>query len=41
LCFEVLENVRGGAAELQRGFGGDGFHVRRAAHAVGAEDFFV
>ena len=39
-AFEVFENVRGGAAELERGFGGDGFDVGRAAHAVGAEDFF-
>ena len=37
--FQIFENVRGGAAEFQRGFRGDGFDVRRAAHAVGAEDF--
>ena len=40
LGFEVFENVRGGAAEFQRGFGGDRFDVGRAANAVGAEDFF-
>ena len=39
LAFEVFEDMRGGAAELQGGFGGDGFDVRRAAHAVRAEDF--
>ena len=40
LAFEVFEDVRGGAAELERGFGGDRFDVGRAADAVGAEDFF-
>ena len=38
--FEIFENVRGGAAEFQRGFRRDGFDVRRAANAVGSEDFF-
>ena len=40
LAFEVLEDVAGGAAQLEGGFGGDRFDVGRAAHAVGAEDLF-
>ena len=40
LAFEVFENVRGGAAQFERGLGGDGFNVGRAADAVRAEDFF-
>ena len=39
LAFEIFENVRGGAAEFQRGFSGDRFNIGRAANAVGAEDF--
>ena len=39
LAFEIFEDVRGGAAEFERGFGGDRFDVGRAADAVGAEDF--
>ena len=38
---QLFENVRGGAAELQRGFRGDRFDVGRAANAVGAEDFLL
>ena len=36
---ELRDDVRGGAAELQRGLGGHRLDVRHAAHAVGAEDF--
>jgi hypothetical protein len=38
--FEIFENVRGGAAEFERGFGRDRLDVGGAADAVGAEDFF-
>ena len=37
--FEVFENVGGGAAQLEGGFGGDGLDVGGAADAVGAKDF--
>ena len=39
LGLEVLEDVRGGAAELQGGLGGDRLDVGGATDAVGAEDF--
>ena len=35
------EDVGRGAAELQRGLGGDGFEIGDAADAVGAEEFPV
>ena len=39
LGFEILENMAGRAAQLERGFGGDGFDVGPASDAVGSEYF--
>ncbi len=37
LGLNVLEDVAGGAAKLEGGFGGDRFNVGRAANAIGSE----
>ena len=38
---QLRENMRGRAAELERGLGRDRLDVGDSAHAVGSENFFL